>query len=42
MFPAPLDQIVSVGMLKEIGVGFYETYFKRRAELLTDDGAGVV
>jgi len=32
------DRIVSVGMLEHVGVDFYETYFRRCAELLTDDG----
>ncbi len=34
----PFDRIVSVGMLEHVGVDFYETYFRRCAELLTDDG----
>jgi cyclopropane-fatty-acyl-phospholipid synthase len=34
----PFDRIVSVGMFEHVGVDFYETYFKRCAELLTDDG----
>jgi cyclopropane-fatty-acyl-phospholipid synthase len=34
----PFERIVSVGMFEHVGVGFYETYFKRCAELLTDDG----
>ncbi len=34
----PLERIVSVGMFEHVGVDFYETYFKRCAELLTDDG----
>src|SRR5882724_11088165 len=33
----PFDRIVSVGMFEHVGVDFYETYFKRCAELLTDD-----
>jgi cyclopropane-fatty-acyl-phospholipid synthase len=32
------DRIVSVGMFEHVGVNFYETFFKRCAELLTDDG----
>jgi cyclopropane-fatty-acyl-phospholipid synthase len=32
------DRIVSVGMFEHVGVRFYETFFKRCAELLTDDG----
>jgi len=36
--PGPFDRIVSVGMFEHVGVDFYDTYFKRCAELLTDDG----
>jgi cyclopropane-fatty-acyl-phospholipid synthase len=36
--PGPYDRIVSVGMFEHVGVDFYDTYFKRCAELLTDDG----
>jgi cyclopropane-fatty-acyl-phospholipid synthase len=36
--PGPFDRIVSVGMLEHVGVDFYDTYFKRCAELLTEDG----
>jgi len=36
--PGPFDRIVSVGMFEHVGVYFYETYFRRCAELLTDDG----
>ncbi len=32
------DRIVSVGMLEHVGVDFYETYFRRCAELLDPDG----
>src|SRR6266702_7022931 len=34
----PFDRIVSVGMLEHVGVKFYDTYFKRCAELLSEDG----
>jgi cyclopropane-fatty-acyl-phospholipid synthase len=34
----PFDRIVSVGMFEHVGVRFYDTFFKRCAELLTDDG----
>ncbi|HET6839787.1 MAG TPA: cyclopropane-fatty-acyl-phospholipid synthase family protein [Bradyrhizobium sp.] len=34
----PFDRIVSVGMFEHVGVDFYETYFKRCAELLTENG----
>lgn len=36
--PGPFDRIVSVGMFEHVGVDFYDTYFKRCSELLTDDG----
>lgn len=36
--PGPFDRIISVGMLEHVGVDYYDTYFKRCAELLTDDG----
>jgi len=32
------DRIVSVGMFEHVGLGFYETYFRKCAELLADDG----
>ncbi len=34
----PFDRIVSVGMFEHVGVDFYDTFFKRCAELLTEDG----
>jgi len=34
----PFDRVVSAGMFEHVGVDFYETYFRRCAELLTDDG----
>ena len=40
--PGPFDRIVSVGMFEHVGVGFYETYFRRCAELLSDDGVMVL
>ena len=36
------DRIVSVGMFEHVGVGFYDTFFDRCAELLTDDGVALV
>ncbi len=36
--PGPFDRIVSVGMFEHVGVKYYDTFFKRCAELLTDDG----
>ena len=32
------DRIVSVGMFEHVGVGFYDAYFRKCAELLSDDG----
>jgi cyclopropane-fatty-acyl-phospholipid synthase len=40
--PGRFDRIVSVGMFEHVGVGFYETFFKRCAELLSDDGVMVL
>jgi cyclopropane-fatty-acyl-phospholipid synthase len=40
--PGRFDRIVSVGMFEHVGVGFYETYFRRCAELLSDDGVMVL
>jgi cyclopropane-fatty-acyl-phospholipid synthase len=34
----PFDRIVSVGMFEHVGVHFYEAFFRRCAELLTEDG----
>jgi cyclopropane-fatty-acyl-phospholipid synthase len=34
----PFERIVSVGMFEHVGVRFYDTFFQRCAELLTDDG----
>jgi cyclopropane-fatty-acyl-phospholipid synthase len=34
----PFDRIVSVGMFEHVGVDFYDSFFKRCAELLTDNG----
>jgi cyclopropane-fatty-acyl-phospholipid synthase len=36
--PGPFDRIVSVGMFEHVGVDFYETFFKRCAELLSENG----
>ena len=38
----PFDRIVSVGMFEHVGVDHYDTFFKRCAELLTDDGVMVL
>jgi cyclopropane-fatty-acyl-phospholipid synthase len=32
------DRIVSVGMFEHVGVSFYDTFFEKCAELVTDDG----
>ncbi len=40
--PGPFDRIVSVGMFEHVGVDYYDTYFKRCAELLTGDGVMVL
>ncbi|MBR0696067.1 cyclopropane-fatty-acyl-phospholipid synthase family protein [Bradyrhizobium lablabi] len=40
--PGPYDRIVSVGMFEHVGVAFYETFFKRCAELLGEDGVMVL
>jgi cyclopropane-fatty-acyl-phospholipid synthase len=40
--PGPFERIVSVGMFEHVGVDFYDTYFKRCAELLTEDGVMVL
>jgi len=36
--PGPFDRVVSVGMFEHVGVDHYDTFFKRCAELLNDDG----
>ena len=36
------DRIVSVGMFEHVGVGYYRTYFRKIAELLTEDGVALV
>lgn len=38
----PFDRIVSVGMIEHVGVDFYDIYFEKCAELLTDDGIMVL
>ena len=34
----PFDRIVSVGMFEHVGVGHYDRYFRKCAEMLRDDG----
>jgi cyclopropane-fatty-acyl-phospholipid synthase len=36
------DRIVSVGMFEHVGVGFYDTFFAKCAELLADNGVAVL
>jgi cyclopropane-fatty-acyl-phospholipid synthase len=36
------DRIVSVGMFEHVGVGFYDTFFRKCAALLKDDGVMVL
>ncbi|UTD29445.1 cyclopropane-fatty-acyl-phospholipid synthase family protein [Bradyrhizobium sp. WD16] len=36
--PGTFDRIVSVGMFEHVGVDYYDSYFQRCAELLSEDG----
>jgi cyclopropane-fatty-acyl-phospholipid synthase len=36
------DRIVSVGMFEHVGVGYYDRYFRKAADLLADDGVMVL
>jgi cyclopropane-fatty-acyl-phospholipid synthase len=36
------DRIVSVGMFEHVGVGFYDTFFRKSADILADDGVMVL
>ncbi|MGY4309159.1 cyclopropane-fatty-acyl-phospholipid synthase [Bradyrhizobium sp. USDA 4369] len=40
--PGTFDRIVSVGMFEHVGVAFYDTFFRRCAELLDDEGIMVL
>ncbi len=40
--PGPFDRIVSVGMFEHVGVDHYDTFFRRCAELLDDNGVMVL
>jgi cyclopropane-fatty-acyl-phospholipid synthase len=40
--PGPFDRVVSVGMFEHVGVDHYDTFFKRCAELLAEDGVMVL
>ena len=36
--PEQFDRIVSVGMFEHVGVGYYDAFFQKCAEMLADDG----
>jgi len=36
------DRIVSVGMFEHVGVGFYDVFFRKCADLLADDGVALL
>jgi cyclopropane-fatty-acyl-phospholipid synthase len=36
--PGRFDRIVSVGMFEHVGVGYYNQFFRKSAQLLADDG----
>ena len=36
------DRIVSVGMFEHVGVGYYDAFFRKCAEMLDDDGVMVL
>lgn len=38
----PFDRIVSIGMFEHVGVPFYDEYFQRVRDLLTDDGVALI
>lgn len=38
----PYDRIVSVGMFEHVGVGYYDTFFRKAAGLLADNGVLVL
>jgi cyclopropane-fatty-acyl-phospholipid synthase len=38
----PFDRIVSVGMFEHVGVNHYDTFFRKAAQLLDDDGVMVL
>ena len=40
--PGPFDRVASVGMFEHVGVDHYDTFFKRCAELLNNDGVMVL
>ncbi len=40
--PGTFDRIISVGMFEHVGAAFYDTFFRRCAELLDDNGVMVL
>jgi len=38
----PFERIVSVGMFEHVGVAHYDEYFRRLAQLLTEDGVALI
>jgi cyclopropane-fatty-acyl-phospholipid synthase len=38
----PFDRIVSVGMFEHVGVSYYDTFFNKLHDLLTDDGVALL
>jgi cyclopropane-fatty-acyl-phospholipid synthase len=34
----PFDRIVSVGMFEHVGIGYYDAFFRKCADILADDG----
>lgn len=40
--PGPFDRIVSVGMFEHVGIGHYDEYFARVADLMKDDGVALI
>ena len=38
----PFDRIVSVGMFEHVGLGYYDAYFRKLAELLAENGIALI
>jgi cyclopropane-fatty-acyl-phospholipid synthase len=36
------DRIVSVGMFEHVGIGYYDTFFRKVAEVMSDDGVALI
>jgi cyclopropane-fatty-acyl-phospholipid synthase len=36
------DRVVSVGMFEHVGVGYYDAYFRKVADVLADDGVALI